>query len=76
DVDGLDAHWRETLVIPAVPAETVWLHPGIIAVLSALATSLTLTSALALEEWTWQRASKRTRELVREIVDEKLFHDS
>ena len=40
NVDGLDAHWRETLVTPAVPAETVWLHPGTIAVLSALATSL------------------------------------
>jgi len=59
DVDGLDAHWRETLVTPAVPAETVWLHPGTIAVLSALATSLALAGALALEEWTWQRSSKR-----------------
>jgi len=59
NVDGLDARWRETLVTPAVPAETVWVHPGIIAVLSALATSLALAGALALEEWTWQRASKR-----------------
>jgi len=52
DVDGLGAHWRETLVTPAVRAETVWLYPGTIAVLSALATSLALASALALEEWT------------------------
>jgi len=34
DVDGLDLRWRETLVTPAVPAETVWLHPGAIAVSS------------------------------------------
>ena len=61
DVDGLGAQWRETLMTPAVRAETVWLHPGTIAVLPALATSLALASALALEEWTWQRASRRTR---------------
>ena len=56
DVDGLDARWRETLVTPLVQAETLWLHPALIAVLSALATSLALAGALALEEWTWQRS--------------------
>ncbi len=34
DVDGLDVCWRETLVTPAVPAETVLLHPGTVAVSS------------------------------------------
>jgi len=77
DVDGLDAHWRETLrTSTAIASEAKQSYPALIAVLSALATSLALAGALALEEWTWQRAGKRTRELVREIVDEKLFHDS
>ncbi len=59
DVDGLDARWRETLVASIVQAETVWLHPALIAVLSALATSLALAGALALEEWTWQRSGSK-----------------
>jgi len=59
DVDGLDTRWRETLVASIVQAETVWLHPALIAVLSALATSLALAGALALEEWTWQRSGSK-----------------
>ena len=57
DIDGLDSHWRETLIAPTVQAERVWLHPALIAVLSALAASLALWGALALEEWTWRRSS-------------------
>ena len=52
DIDGLDALWREALMPPVIQAERVWLHPALIAVLSALATSLALAGALALEEWT------------------------
>jgi len=57
DIDGLDSRWRETLIAPTVQAERVWLHPALIAVLSALAASLALWGALALEEWTWRRSS-------------------
>jgi len=56
DIDGLDAHWRETLTDPVVQTEMVWLHPALIAVLSALTASLALAAALAFEEWTWQRS--------------------
>ena len=34
-------------------------YPALIAVLSALATSLALAGALALEEWTWQRSGSK-----------------
>jgi len=56
DIDGLGSRWRETLIAPTVQAERVWLHPALIAVLSALAASLALAAALALEEWTWRRS--------------------
>jgi len=59
DVDGLDALWRKTLKNPVVQAGAVWLHPALIAVLSALATSLALAGALALEEWTWHRSCSK-----------------
>jgi len=57
DIDVLDSRWRRRLISPAV---TVSLrpqsHPALTAVLSALATSLALAGALALEEWDWQRS--------------------
>jgi len=63
DIDGLDIRWRETLtalvVEPPVQGERVWLHPALIAVLSALATSLALWGALALEERTWRRSGRK-----------------
>jgi hypothetical protein len=67
DIDGLDAHWRGTLVSHTVisasriPEQTEdtrgQFHPAVIAVLAALATALALWSALALERWTWRRSS-------------------
>jgi hypothetical protein len=59
DIDGLDSRWRQTLMAPAVQTQRVWLHPALIAMLSALATSLALAGALALEEWTWQRSGSK-----------------
>jgi len=60
DVDGLDARWRETLRTSTVIAsEAKQSYPALIAVLSALATSLALAGALALEEWTWQRSGSK-----------------
>jgi len=56
DIDGLDSRWRETLIAPVVQAELVRLHPALISVLSALAASLALAGALALEEWGWRRS--------------------
>ena len=57
DIDVLDSRWRKRLISPAV---TVSLrpqsHPALTAVVSALATSLALAGALALEERTWQRS--------------------
>ncbi len=56
DIDGLDSRWRGTLVAPTVVAsEARQPYPALIAVLSALATSLALAGALALEAWTWRR---------------------
>ena len=69
DIDGLDARWRGTLshgtVIAVnqgnvIASEAKQLHPALIAVLSALATSLALAGALALEEWTWHRCGKES----------------
>lgn len=62
DIDGLDSRWRETLVAPTghlAMAESVWLHPALIAVLAALATSLVLAGALGLEEWSWRRSIRK-----------------
>ena len=60
DIEGLDARWRETLSPPTVIASEAWQsHPALIAVLSALATSLALFGALALEERTWRRSCRR-----------------
>ena len=61
DIEGFDARWRETLttsdVIATLNQVQGWQsHPALIAVLSALATSLALAGALAIEEWTWQRS--------------------
>jgi len=66
DIEGLDSRWQETLIAPAVTAvnrspersegEAKQPHPALIAVLSALATSLALAGALALEDWTWRRS--------------------
>lgn len=61
DTDGLDSRWRETLANPTVIASAAWQsHPALIGVLSALATSLVLAGALALEEWTWRRSRKKS----------------
>jgi len=58
--DGLDSRWRETLANSTVTASEPWQsHPALIGVLSALATSLVLAGALALEEWTWRRSRKK-----------------
>ena len=59
DIDGLDSRWRETLTTPLAQSESAWLHPALIAVLSALAISLVLAGALALEEWTWWRSGRK-----------------
>ncbi len=61
DIDGLDARWREALMPCVIQAKSVWLHPALIAVLSALATSLILAGALALEDWDWRRQGKTGR---------------
>jgi len=59
DVDGLDTRWRETLVASTVIAgEAKQSHPALVAVLLALATSLALWGALALEEWDWRRSCR------------------
>jgi hypothetical protein len=60
DIDGLDARWRVTLTTPAVPSQSEWLHPTLIAVLAALATALALWGALALEQWDWRRSSRKS----------------
>jgi hypothetical protein len=54
-IAGLDTHWRQTLIKPVVQVRRSRIHPGLIAVMSALATSLTLAAALALEERDWRR---------------------
>jgi len=54
DIEGLDAHWRETLATTVVAREVKQSHPALIAVLSALAAVLALAGALALEERTWR----------------------
>jgi len=61
DTDGLDSRWRETLANPTVIASPAWQsYPALVGVLSALATSLVLAGALALEEWTWRRSRKKS----------------
>jgi hypothetical protein len=60
DMDGLDARWRATLMSPVVPAPRTSLPPALIAVLAALATTLTLWGALALEKRTWRRSSRKS----------------
>jgi hypothetical protein len=56
DIDGLDSRWRETLADPTVVVSEAWQsHPALVAVLSALATSLVLAGALALEARTWRK---------------------
>ncbi len=70
DIDGLDARWREALVSPStvvvmsqIPGssgvEARQYHPALIAVLSALAASLILAGALALEERSWRRSCRK-----------------
>ena len=57
DIDGLDSRWGRSLISPAVTVSLrLQSHPALTAVLSALATSLVLAGALALEEWAWQRS--------------------
>jgi len=58
DIDGLDTRWRGTMSDPIAQGQRIW-HPALIAVLSALATSLALAGALALEEWDWQRCGQK-----------------
>ena len=58
DVEDLDARWQEALTTPVAQAQRIW-HPALIAVLSALATSLALFGALALEEWAWQSSCRK-----------------
>jgi len=60
DMDGLDVRWRATLTSPVVPAPRTSLPPALIAVLAALATTLTLWGALALEKRTWRRSSGKS----------------
>jgi len=63
DIDGLDSRWQETLAAPVAQTQgAVWLHPALIAVLAALATSLALAGALALEEWTWRNWGRKPEE--------------
>ena len=66
DIDGLNALWRESLLSPDTVAvsEAKQPHPALVAVLSALATSLVLAGALALEDWDWQRTCKKAGDLV------------
>ena len=60
DIDSLDARWRATLVSSTVTtSQAKQSHPALIAVLSALATSLALAGALILEERTWMRAHRK-----------------
>ena len=60
DIDELDSYWRETLTASTVLASKAkQSHPVLIAVLSALATSLVLWGALALEAWDWRRSYRR-----------------
>jgi hypothetical protein len=60
DTDGLDSRWREKLAHPTVTASEAWQsHPALLAVLSALATSLVLAGALALEDWDWRRSGRK-----------------
>ena len=60
DIDGLDSRWQETLAAPVAQTQgAVWLHPALITVLAALATSLALAGALALEEWTWRNWGRK-----------------
>jgi len=65
DIDGLDEGWRASLVSsmnqPAIIVGNIWLHPSLIAVLSALATSLVLAGALALEEWSWRAQAEKLK---------------
>lgn len=57
DVFGLDTRWQETLAAPVVvQTRKLWMHPALIAVLSALITVSLLAVALALEERDWRRA--------------------
>jgi len=60
DINGLDARWRATLTSPVVPAPRTSLPPALIAVLAALATTLTLWGALALEKRTRRRSSGKS----------------
>ena len=63
DVDGLDANWRATLAPPTVISGAAWQsYPALIAVLSALAITLVLWGALALEERTWRKPSGKPAE--------------
>jgi len=56
-LEELDTHWRQVLIEPVVVKQSSkpWMHPGLIAIVSALATSLALAAALALEEKDWRR---------------------
>lgn len=70
DIAGLDARWQGTVTAATSAAlsqgpertggESKKSHPALIAVLSALATSLALAGALALEQWDWQRAGQKS----------------
>jgi hypothetical protein len=70
DIDGLDASWRGTLAshtaisvsrIPEQSEGTAWQsHPALIAALAALATTLALWGALALEKRTRRRSSGKS----------------
>jgi hypothetical protein len=54
-IAGLDTQWRQVLSKPVIQSRKPGMHPGLIAVISALATSLVLAAALALEERDWRR---------------------
>lgn len=63
DTNGLDNRWRETLLEPrATPSKWWQSYPALVAVLAALATSLVLAGALALEDWDWQRSYRKGRQ--------------
>ena len=54
DVSELDTRWREAVAVPVAQPAKTWMHPALIAVLSALITVSLLAVALALEERDWR----------------------
>jgi hypothetical protein len=55
NMDGLDALWRDYVIIPAQPIEKGGMHPALIGTLAALATGFVLILGLTIESWAWRR---------------------